>query len=78
MKVIFKVYTTSRVLKKRELRKNIYSAKISTFTVTFSILWDLVTIYYMAQTNGLQSASKAHNLGIIGHCIVFLSYQMWE
>ena len=44
MKVIFEVYIFSRIFKKRELRKNMYSAKISTFTVStycrgFFIIW---------------------------------------
>ena len=33
-KVIFEVYIFSRIYKKRELRENMYTAKISTFTVT--------------------------------------------
>ena len=33
MKVVFEVYIFSRIFKKRELRGNMYSAKIFTFTV---------------------------------------------
>ena len=33
MKVVFEVYIFSRIFKKRELRENMYCAKISTFTV---------------------------------------------
>ena len=33
IKVIFHVYIISRIFKKRELSRNMYSAKISTFTV---------------------------------------------
>ena len=40
MKVIFKVYIFSRIFKKRELHENLYSAKISTFTV-YGTLFDL-------------------------------------
>ena len=34
-KVIFERYVFSQIFKKRELRKNMYSAKISTFTVEY-------------------------------------------
>ena len=34
MMVIFTVYIFSRIFKKRELSENIYSVKISTFTVS--------------------------------------------
>ena len=33
--VIFEVYIFSRIFKKREIRENIYSAKIYTFTVYY-------------------------------------------
>ena len=33
LKVIFTPYIFSRIFKKRELRENMYNAKISTFTV---------------------------------------------
>ena len=39
MKVIFKVYIFSRIFKKRELSENVYSAKVSTFTV-YNLLAD--------------------------------------
>ena len=38
MKEVFEVYIFSRTFKKRKLRKNMYSVKISTFTVDISHL----------------------------------------
>ena len=35
MNVIFEVYIFSRIFKKRDLRENTYSAKMSTFTVLY-------------------------------------------
>ena len=48
MKVVFEVYIFSRIFKKRE---NMYSAKISTFTVVrFSDFWGIISDFSLSLT----------------------------